>query len=70
MHPINARRNILDYYCTLFQELESYPDNFFKYTRMSLEVFNKLLNNVTPFLEKISNQEFLSSEHRLIITLR
>ncbi|XP_024883922.1 protein ANTAGONIST OF LIKE HETEROCHROMATIN PROTEIN 1-like [Temnothorax curvispinosus] len=37
---------------------------------MSLGVFNKLVNKVTPLLEKISNQETISPEHRLIITLR
>lgn len=37
---------------------------------MSLEVFNKLLNKVTPLLEKTSNRETISPEHRLIITLR
>lgn len=70
VHPINIRCNTLGYYYTLVQELKNHPDKFFDYTRMSLEVFNKLLNKVTPFLEKTSNQEAISPEHRLIITLR
>ncbi|KYN10426.1 hypothetical protein ALC57_17443 [Trachymyrmex cornetzi] len=61
VHPINVRRN---------QELKDYPDKFFKYTRMSLEVFNKLLIKITSFLEKNSRRESLSPEHRLAITLR
>lgn len=62
MHSINARCNTLGCYCTLVQELKNHPDKFFNYTRMLLEVFNTLLNKVTPLLEKTSNREAISSE--------
>lgn len=70
MHPINAHRNILGFFYTSFQELKNHPDKFFDYTRMSLEVFNKLLIKIAPSLEKNSRRESLSPEHRLAIEVR
>lgn len=53
----------------LFQELKHDRNMFFRYTRMNLETFNKLLNLLQVFLVK-NNWRAIPPEFRLIITLR
>ncbi|XP_036142945.1 uncharacterized protein LOC118645621 [Monomorium pharaonis] len=68
VRPINIRRpNQGDFY-QLFQELKDDPDMFFRYTRMSLSIFDELLEIIKPFLIK-RNYRALVPE-RLAITLR
>lgn len=53
----------------LFQELKEDVTMFFKYTRMSISIFYKLLDILQPHLEK-RNWRALPAEQRLIVTLR
>ena len=46
------------------------PEMFFKYTRLTVEQFDLLLQLVGPSLEKCSIRTALSPEFRLLVTLR
>lgn len=67
--PINQMRAQYGDYKNLFQQLKSDKNLFYRYTRMTLTHFKKLLALTTPYLKK-ENPRALISEHRLIITLR
>ncbi|XP_032668398.1 protein ANTAGONIST OF LIKE HETEROCHROMATIN PROTEIN 1-like [Odontomachus brunneus] len=69
VRPINHRRLNLGDFCHLFQEMKSDPQMFFRYTRMTFPIFNKLLEKAKPFLTKKSHRA-LVPEERLAITLR
>lgn len=69
VRPINKMRVQYGDYRNLFQELENDRTMFYRYTRMTLEHFTKLLELITPYLKKNSIRA-LVPEHRLIITLR
>jgi len=69
VRPINVRRPLFGDFQHLFQELKEDDTMFFKYTRMNLSTFNKLLDILRPHLEK-RNWRALSAEQRLIIMLR
>lgn len=70
VRPVNLQRNVLGHFATLIQELKNDEELFFRYTRMSLEVYNQLLIKVSPFLVKNINRTPLSPEQRLLITLK
>ena len=36
----------------LYQDLRSYPSKFFRYFRMSIDTFDKLVNTMRPVLEQ------------------
>jgi len=44
VRPLNVRRPLFDDFQHLFQELKEDDTMFFKYTRMNLSTFNKLLD--------------------------
>ncbi|XP_071555013.1 uncharacterized protein [Temnothorax nylanderi] len=69
VRPIYRRRPQFGDFQHLFQELKEDAIMFFKYTRMNLLTFNKLLDIMRPHLEK-RNWRALPAEQRLIITLR
>ncbi|XP_071641987.1 uncharacterized protein [Temnothorax longispinosus] len=69
VHTNNIRRPNQGDFDQLFQELKDDPQRFFRYTRMSLCVFNELLEMMKPFLTK-TNHRALIPEQRLVITLR
>ncbi|XP_018366781.1 PREDICTED: uncharacterized protein LOC108763542 [Trachymyrmex cornetzi] len=69
VRPINVRRPLFEDFQHLFQELKEDEKMFFKYTRMNIHTFNKLLNILRLHLQKI-HWRALSAEHRLIIMLR
>ncbi|KAL0107403.1 hypothetical protein PUN28_015743 [Cardiocondyla obscurior] len=69
VRPIYLRRPLFGDFQHLFQELKEDAIMFFKYTRMNLTIFNKLLNLLQVHLEK-RHWRALSAEQRLIITLR
>lgn len=56
-------------FCHLLQEMKNDPQMFFRYTRMTGPIFDKLLEMVRPFLIKKSHRA-LVPEECLIITLR
>ncbi|KYM94573.1 hypothetical protein ALC62_14803, partial [Cyphomyrmex costatus] len=67
--PINQLRQLHGDYETLFQELKNDENLFFRYTRMSLPLFNKLVQLTNSHLRKNSYRA-LSTKQRLIIALR
>ncbi|XP_039308911.1 protein ANTAGONIST OF LIKE HETEROCHROMATIN PROTEIN 1 [Solenopsis invicta] len=69
VRPINVRRPLFGDFQHLFQELKDDETMFFKYTRMNLLIFNKLLNILRPHLQK-RHWRALPAEQRLIIMLR
>jgi len=69
VRPINVRRPLFGDFEHLFQELKNDEIMFFKYTRMNINIFNKLLNMLEPHLQK-KNWRALPAEQRLIIMLR
>jgi len=69
VRPINLRRPLQGDYDNLLQEMKADPYMFFKYTRMSINVFNYFLEIMKPFLIKKSHRA-LVPEQRLALTLR
>lgn len=69
VRPINFNRTIQGDFLHLFQELKNDETMFFRYTRMNVATFNKLLNLIHPFIHK-THWRALSSEQRLAFTLR
>lgn len=69
VRPINMRRPYQGDFYQLFQELKNDPEMFFRYTRMSVCIFNQLLEMMRSFLTK-RNYRALIYEQRLAITLR
>lgn len=69
VRPQNKERTQLGHFYKLIQIMKNKdPDQFYKYTRMTIPVFNKLLRLVSPYLEKDSVTA-LCPAHRLLITL-
>ncbi|XP_025160772.1 uncharacterized protein LOC112589921 [Harpegnathos saltator] len=69
VRSINKNRNQQGDFNALFQELKDDTEMFFRYTRMSVDVFYLLLKLVEPFLRK-ENWRALCPEQRLSLTLR
>lgn len=68
---INRQRKTKGFYKTYFLPMKSNDaKQFFKYTRLSVESFNKLLLMVTPFLKKKSLPDGIGPEERLAMTLQ
>lgn len=69
VRPINMRRPMQGDFDHLLQEMKTDPYMFFRYTRMSTNVFNHLLEMMIPFLTKKSHRA-LVPEQRLALTIR
>lgn len=69
VRSINRNRNQQGDFNALFQELKDDTEMFFRYTRMSVNVFYSLLDLLEPFLKK-KNWRALCPEQRLSLTLR
>ena len=69
VRPINQLRSRYGDYETLFQDLKNNESLFFRYTRMTLPLFNKLVQSTEPYLRKY-NYRALPAEQRLLIVLR
>ena len=72
MREIYERRSTLGVFSTLFQELKTSREQFFRYTRMSPDRFHHLLGLVEEKISKKDTQfrKEISAEERLIITVR
>lgn len=69
--PMNRNRNKEGVYVTVFSGMKNKEvdeNQFFKYTRMTMKLFEYLLQ-VRSFLQKDGKTK-LSSEHRLLITIQ
>lgn len=69
VRDINRNRDEQGHFNHLFQELKKDPVMFFRYTRMTVDVFYMLLNMVKPLIKK-RNWRALPAELRLAVTLR
>lgn len=69
VRPINCNRPAQGDFLHLLQEMKDDPVTFFRYTRMTLPIFMRLLEMVRPYLTK-ANHRALVPEQRLAITLR
>jgi len=70
VRPINRQRMVGGsfYYYQKMKKLDE--PQFFKYTRMTHSVFQKLLTKVGPFIKKQKRKDGISPEERLVITLQ
>jgi len=69
VRPINRMRPYLGDFYYLLQEMKDDPQMFFRYTRMTVPIFYKLLEMTRASLTK-RNHRALVPEERLAITLR
>lgn len=70
VRPINRKRVTKGHFHNLFYDMKRIDkEHFAKYTRMSSECFYTLLSLIEHKLVKHNNQQTISSEHRLVITL-
>ena len=69
-HPFLKERWQIGAFVTVFQKFKNEShENFFKLTRMSVELFEELLLMVSPDLQRDSYREYLTPEFRLAFTL-
>lgn len=70
VRPVNQDRRKHGYFATLIKVMkEEDQDQFFTFTRMRLEQFQKLLKLVGPHIDKKKTRDILCPEERLLITL-
>ncbi|XP_071572651.1 uncharacterized protein [Temnothorax nylanderi] len=69
VRPIYAARPQFGDFEHLFQELKEDPVMFFKYTRMNVSTFYKLVDLLRPHVQK-NNWRALPAEQRILIMLR
>lgn len=68
--PINRARISKSQY-DYFKKMTTWDEEqFFKYTRMTIAAFNKLLNLIRPFISKERRRDGIFPEQRLVITLQ
>lgn len=74
VRPINRKRREDGAFATLFRDMQSLEydsDQFCRYTRMTPDVFKKLVRLVGPSIQKHRNIiTTLSPEHRLIMAIQ
>ncbi|KAK4887075.1 hypothetical protein RN001_003346 [Aquatica leii] len=71
VRPVNKRRKLQRDYHNLIQEMRlGDTENFFNYTRMSVDQFDLLLSWVGPVIKKRSYREPIGPGERLALTLR
>nr|CAH7749890.1 unnamed protein product [Callosobruchus chinensis] len=68
--PINRTRRATGNY-SYYQKMKSWdPEQFFKYTRMTIPVFENLLKKIKPRIRKQYRSDSITAEERLVITLQ
>ncbi|KAG8252174.1 hypothetical protein J6590_064205, partial [Homalodisca vitripennis] len=67
VHPINEKRDVK----SLISELQSFPEKFYNYCRMSVKRFEELLDIVQDHITKKDTncRKSITAEERLFITL-
>lgn len=69
--PMNRKRNEHSVFIKIVEFAEKHDtEQFFKYTRMTPELFHKLLDLVGPFLQKDKTKNPISPKQRLALTLQ
>lgn len=70
VRPVNQQRRKHGYFATLIKVMkEEDQEQFFTFTRMTLDIFKKLLELVGSHLDKKKTRDILCAEERLLITL-
>lgn len=71
VRPTNQKRETLGIHRHLIKDMrESDPEEFFRFTRMSVSTFDELLDLIKPRLQKRSIRQSIAPDIRLYITLR
>lgn len=70
VRPINRARRTSGNF-NYYKKMKSWdPEQFFKYTRMTVPVFEKLLTKVRAKIGKQFRSDGISPEQRLVVTLQ
>jgi hypothetical protein len=72
LHPIMSQRLFKGKFCSLFEDLKTHPQKFFRYFRMSTATFDELLVLLGPSLtfQDTGMRKSVPPEERLAVTLR
>lgn len=72
IHPMLVERHSKGLFQNYFKDLRNYPERFFNYTRMSVQSFDELLENVKNSLSGSDTRmrKCICPEEKLVITLR
>ncbi|XP_068123187.1 putative nuclease HARBI1 [Hyperolius riggenbachi] len=72
VHPLLQERQQKGQFSVLYQDLRKHPVKFFKYSRMSVDLFDHLLTILRPHLLKKDTRmrKAITPEEQLMITLR
>lgn len=72
VHPLNTQRLTESQFYVKRAKLRAYPEEFFKYYRMSMKSFDELLNSIRDKIKKQNTHMrlCLDTEEKLTITLR
>ena len=72
IYPLNELRLDKGEFYTLYPDLRHFVPKFFNMYRISVPKFDRLLQKISPLIEKgwMNMREPLSAEHKLVLTLR
>lgn len=72
VHPMVSNRFSTGYFGNIYSQLRSYPTKFFNFTRMSVPLFDDLLERLRPRLTRMDTvmRSSVSPEERMLVTLR
>lgn len=72
IHPLFLERHSKGLFHTYFKDVRKYPDRFFNYTRMSVQSFDNLLENISNSIKGSDTRmrACITPEEKLVMTLR
>ena len=72
VHPINQTHKDFGEFHTLYKNLRKYPDRFYTYYRMSIELFDTILAQIEHLIYKPNCkwQHSISLEDKLAVCIR
>ena len=72
VHPVMLQRLSVGYFTTMYTQLRMYPDKWYNFSRMSVPLFDDLLEKLRPRLSRMDTnmRSSVSPEERLLVTLR
>lgn len=71
-HPLISQRLSVGYFTQMYAELRIHPEKFYNFTRMSVTLFDDLLERFQPRLTRMDTvmRRSVLPEERLLVTLR
>lgn len=69
MRPDNINRHIFGFYATAAKVLKNNPEEFFKYTRMTIPIYESLMMLMKEQLERRVTTYTIPPDARMMITL-